>query len=58
MYSCSGGYGASLRACLATDAGVVAHALQLVRDVVERQQEAQVARHRLLGGDGRGDQRR
>jgi hypothetical protein len=37
--------------------GVVAHPLELVGHVVEREQEAQVAGHRLLGGDGGGDQR-
>ena len=47
----SGGSGASLRTCLATDDGVVAHPLELVRHVVEREQEAQVAGDRLLGRD-------
>ena len=49
----SGGSGASLRTCLATDAGVVAHPLELVAHVVEREQEAQVARDRLLRRDRR-----
>ena len=48
--------GASLRACLATDDGVVAHALEVVGDVVERDQEAQVAGHGLLPGDGLRDE--
>ena len=45
-----------MRACLATDAGVVTHALEVVGDAVEREQEAQVACHRLLRGDGQRDE--
>ena len=37
---------------------MVAHPLQVIRHVVEGQQEAQVARDRLLGGDRPRDERR
>jgi hypothetical protein len=37
--------------------GVVADAFQLVRHSIEREEESEVARHRLLGRDGRRDQR-
>ena len=49
--------GRQLARLLGHGRGVVAHPLQVVGHVVERQQEAQVAGNRLLGRDGARDER-